>query len=113
MSVDTTVVIAAHKREGRYSNSQWHFTAAVVGAAENLTDPLRPMDALEDATNIFLNTHKPWFTSLSRARRFATLLQEESKLYGGLEYLQIPVVKITEKGVFNWEFRNKYKRKAK
>ena len=113
MSADTTVVIAAHQRAGRYSNSQWHFTAEVVGAAENLTDPLSPTDGLEVATNIFLKNHRPWFTSLDRARRFAKLLQEESNTHGGLEYWEIPIIKITAKGVYNWEFRKKRKHKRK
>lgn len=103
MSVDTTVVVAAMKKESYYGGFEWQFTATTVQAVENLTDSRTDKEyALECANAYFDCSNRVWWTSLDRAIKFAQLIQEEENSLGTLEYWDIPIVKITKDGVSPW-----------
>ncbi len=100
MSADTTVVIAAYRHPG---HSELAYTAEVVQAVENLTAPLRQDWALETAKAIFLNQPRQWFHgkgALGRAKQFANLLAQETRVNGILEYEDRPMIEIGVDGVY-------------
>ena len=98
MSADTTVVIAAYE----YSHGERRYTATVVQAAEDLLCE-NQVFALEKARYYFLEVSRPWFKGkggLSRAKQFATLLAEEERENGILEYEHRPLIEITSERVY-------------
>ena len=93
MSADTTMVIAAYNF-GTTERPQMMYTAEVVQAAENLKDD--SPEAVETAKEIFLRPHQVWFSTLGRAKTFASLLREEKYI----QYPEILYIEITETKVF-------------
>lgn len=101
MSADTTIVIAATKRGGE----RLYYTAGVVQAVEDLLEDT-PY-AFHRAKEEFLDGGGPWFSSLPRAKRFASLLAEEGREMGWLEYENRPIIEIGNDRIYLLSRRGK------
>lgn len=89
MSTDTTVVVAALLEEGKRV-----YTAKVVREVQKLLggDEL----AYKTAEALFINGYERpwWFSTLSRAQRFAALIAEDMRECRTLEHDDQPIIEI-------------------
>lgn len=107
MSVDTIVAIAAYRRFPE--DSELSYTAAVVRFSDNLFDE---ESSLGLAKAIFLEQPRVWFSGtggLSRAKQFANLLAEETRVTEGLEFEDRPIIEITADRLYFLSRRGKRK----
>lgn len=98
MSADTTVVIAAYRFPGGNGLS---YTAQVVQAVENLMyyGDKRDVEYAKDTFGVNDPRFATWFMGtggLRRAKQFASLLAEETRENGILEYENRPIIEIAE-----------------
>lgn len=96
MSPDTTVVVAAYANP---FNGERSYTAAYVQAAEDLFGDHQAL-ALGRAKSVFFQHGLPWFSSLGRAKRFATLLAEDLREKGGLDSQNRLIIEIGKDRVY-------------